>query len=267
MPRSGWGSSRRTKGATSTSCCHCGSSSARGANTVLEPSGKQCASGATLRMSVQYVPVARLTMYSDDVTPGPDFPGVPNTYFRLRAVAGHVPADATRADDGSARGHLAREWRGVPARVYDAMSQATKLIYIIGWSVFHTIHLVRDIGKARPLGDLLKKKSQESVKESRLLWHIAFPAILTAVFQFSISFATVSFAGHIGEVDLAAITVVENVIEGFAYGVLAMDLAGKAARDNKKTRIVSRHIQLDMQNDEELIKLLGSFTCIGLHEF
>ncbi|KAI4989365.1 hypothetical protein ZWY2020_036682 [Hordeum vulgare] len=60
----------------------------------------------------------------------------------------------------------------------------------------------------------------KSWQESRLLWDIAFPAILTAVFQFSIGFVTVGFAGHIGEVELAAVTVVENVIEGFAYGVL-----------------------------------------------
>ncbi|EMS48526.1 Protein TRANSPARENT TESTA 12 [Triticum urartu] len=60
----------------------------------------------------------------------------------------------------------------------------------------------------------------KSWQESRLLWHIAFPAILTAVFQFSIGSVTVGFAGHIGEVELAAVTVVENVVEGFAYGVL-----------------------------------------------
>uniref|UniRef100_A0ACD5X2B1 Uncharacterized protein n=1 Tax=Avena sativa TaxID=4498 RepID=A0ACD5X2B1_AVESA len=60
----------------------------------------------------------------------------------------------------------------------------------------------------------------KSVQESKLLWHIAFPAILTAVFQFSIGFVTVGFAGHIGEVELAAVAVVENVIEGFAYGIL-----------------------------------------------
>lgn len=60
----------------------------------------------------------------------------------------------------------------------------------------------------------------KSWQESKLLWHIAFPAILTAVFQFSIGFVTVGFVGHIGSVELAAVTVVENVIEGFAYGVL-----------------------------------------------
>ena len=37
-------------------------------------------------------------------------------------------------------------------------------------------------------------------------------------------------------------------------------MAGNAARDNKKTRIVPRHIQLAVRNDEELSKLLGDVT-------
>ena len=34
-----------------------------------------------------------------------------------------------------------------------------------------------------------------------------------------------------------------------------LELAGNAARDNKKTRIVPRHIQLAVRNDEELSKV------------
>ncbi|CAL9172603.1 protein DETOXIFICATION 29-like [Musa acuminata AAA Group] len=66
----------------------------------------------------------------------------------------------------------------------------------------------------------MERLLSKSWEESKKTWHIAGPAILGSVFQFSISFVTAAFAGHLGAVALAAVSVAQNVIEGFAYGIL-----------------------------------------------
>lgn len=52
-----------------------------------------------------------------------------------------------------------------------------------------------------------------------------------------------------------------SVLEYLCAEVL--ELAGNAARDNKKARIIPRHIQLAIRNDDELSILLKDVTVAG----
>ncbi|KAI8028321.1 Protein DETOXIFICATION 33 [Camellia lanceoleosa] len=84
----------------------------------------------------------------------------------------------------------------------------------------------RQLGVERQIADLMRRQKigERSWNESKKMWEIAGPAILTAVAQFSIGFVTVAFVGHLGGLELAAVSVVQNVIEGFVYGIMEWEV-------------------------------------------
>lgn len=70
-------------------------------------------------------------------------------------------------------------------------------------------------------GMIEREKLRERIwEESKRVWEIATPAILGSVCQFSIDVVTSAFVGHLGEIELAAVSVVQNVLEGFVYGIM-----------------------------------------------
>lgn len=56
--------------------------------------------------------------------------------------------------------------------------------------------------------------------ETKNLWLIVGPSIFSRVAAFTMNVVTQAFAGHLGDVELAAISIANNVIVGFNFGLL-----------------------------------------------
>ncbi|CAN0922126.1 Protein DETOXIFICATION 33 [Linum grandiflorum] len=61
---------------------------------------------------------------------------------------------------------------------------------------------------------------REFGNESKTLWKIAGPAIFTTISQYSLGALTQTFAGFVGELELAAVSVENSVVAGLAFGVM-----------------------------------------------
>ncbi|KAL5552172.1 hypothetical protein UlMin_002348 [Ulmus minor] len=148
----------------------CSGQKIEGSFPILSASGKPCKPGSVLTLSIQYTSVDKVSLYQPGL-------GVPGTYFPLRK-GGQVTLyqDAHAHDCGLPKFELDNglEYKQSSCwqDIFDAISQARRLIYIVGWSVYHEVKLIRGGENAEEsmLGDLLKKKSQEGVRVLLLVW-------------------------------------------------------------------------------------------------
>ena len=155
----------------------CTGTKVEGLFPILSSSGKPCKPGAILNLSIQYTPVDKVELYSNGVGAGPDYEGVPATYFPLRKGGKVTLYQDAHVHDGclpnlKVNGDVSYEHATCWHDIFDAISQARRLVYIVGWSVYYNVSLIRGTsdGKAYTLGDLLKAKSQEGVRVLLLVW-------------------------------------------------------------------------------------------------
>ena len=107
--------------------------------------------------------------------------GVPKTYFPLRKGGSVTLYQDAHLPDGMLpeiplEGGKVFQQNKCWEDICHAILEAHHLIYIIGWSVYHPVRLVREATKPLPsggelsLGELLKYKSQEGLRVVMLIW-------------------------------------------------------------------------------------------------
>jgi phospholipase D1/2 len=134
-----------------------------------------------LHISIQFKPVEANPLYKDGVGDGPEYKGVPNTYFPLRKGGSVTLYQDAHVPDGALPKILLDNEKVFQHNscwedICHAILEAQNLIYIAGWSVYHRVKLVREPTKPLPaggeltLGELLKYKSEEGVRVVMLIW-------------------------------------------------------------------------------------------------
>lgn len=148
---------------------------------IIGPNGKPPKPDSAIRIEMKFTRCEDTPLYKLGMAANPSEFGVDNCYFPVRHGGGvtlyqdaHVN-DSTlpeiELEDGKFFKHE-KCWEDI----CHAILEAHHLVYIVGWSIYHKVKLVREPTKPLPrggdlnLGDLLKYKSQEGVRVLLLVW-------------------------------------------------------------------------------------------------
>ncbi|GKV42898.1 hypothetical protein SLEP1_g50258 [Rubroshorea leprosula] len=148
---------------------------------IIGSHGKQPKPDCAVRIEMRFTRYEDTPSYRNGMTADPSKFGIDNCYFPVRhggAVTLYQDAhvnDSTlpeiELEDGKVFKHD-KCWEDI----CHAILEAHHLVYVVGWSIFHKVRLVREQTRPLPnggnlsLGDLLKYKSQEGVRVLLLVW-------------------------------------------------------------------------------------------------
>ncbi|KAI3974603.1 hypothetical protein MKX01_029593 [Papaver californicum] len=101
--------------------------------------------------------------------------------------------------------------------------------------------------------------------ESKKLWRIVGPTIFSRIASYSMNVITQAFAGHLGELELASISIANTVITGFSFGLLlgmasALETLCGQAYGAKQHRMLGIYLQSSW-----VVLTLCDFTFTNLH--
>ncbi|XP_050365918.1 phospholipase D delta [Argentina anserina] len=148
---------------------------------IIGATGKPPKPDCAIYVEMKFTPVDRNPIYKRGIAGDPERKGVPGTYFPLRKGShvrlyqdAHVPQGLVPQIELDGRKVYKSEncWEDICYQI----TEAHHLIYVVGWSVFHKVRLIREPSRPLPrggdltLGELLKYKSEEGVRVLLLVW-------------------------------------------------------------------------------------------------
>ncbi|KAF7829008.1 Phospholipase D delta [Senna tora] len=149
--------------------------------SIIGSSGKPPKPDTALSIEMTFTPVYENPLYLRGIANDPEHKGVRHTYFPLRKGSSvrlyqdaHVPEGMLPEIELEGNKSFKHEkcWEDI---CY-AISEAHHMVYLVGWSIYHKVKLIREPSRPLPrggdltLGELLKYKSQEGVRVLLLVW-------------------------------------------------------------------------------------------------
>ncbi|KAI7755614.1 hypothetical protein M8C21_016687, partial [Ambrosia artemisiifolia] len=145
---------------------------------ILDEDRKPIQGRSRIHVTLKYVSVVRDSHWSQGIK-SPTFGGIPYTFFSQRKGCEVTLYPDAHIVDDNITSYLVSAGFYAPQRcwedIFDAISNAQRLIYITGWSIYTKIVLIRDPRRSKPggnvtLGELLIRKAEEGVNVLMLVW-------------------------------------------------------------------------------------------------